>query len=72
MMHAADYSNMNMQQMSKKVDETKKKDKKLSKGMKYVFTFDLISDIYISVTVKTYLLVGRSIQMSFPAKSMRA
>ena len=34
MLHAADYANMNLQQMEKKKQDSKAKDQKLSKGMK--------------------------------------
>ena len=36
MMHAADYSNMKMGQMTKNIDTAKKKDKQIAKVIEYV------------------------------------
>ena len=36
MMHAADYSNMKMGQMTKNIDAAKKKHKQIAKAIKYV------------------------------------
>ena len=53
MLHAADYANMDMQQMQKTVDNSKKKDESVAAAMQYVY---LLSSLTFHNTFQSSLL----------------